>query len=286
MTYHYSLLRYVPDPARGEFVNLGILAGDDETQDWELRLIQNLRRARAFDDKGSLGLALAFAADLEDHIVAVEQLSGTSEAEPMSLQLVSQFSEEMQNIVQLSPPAPVIAESAESALDVLFSEFVVDPAAQRFRFRKKHQAVVSARRAYKQHEVPEEAVIEHAPVAAGPYTGKFDFAVANGRLVQLVHCWSFQLPNQVELAEQVKAWAWVVRELRDRGGRLETSDRAIEAGREVEVATVFIPPEGDQEDTAFVQARAAFEETGVTQLTPDDADQLGARAAELLHVTA
>src|SRR6266511_5505150 len=168
MGYHYSLLRFVPDPARGEFVNLGILAGDDEAEDWELRLIQNLRRAKAIDDKGALGLALSFASDLEEHIVAIEQLPGTAGTTPISVDFVGQLSDEMQNVVQLSPPAPVDAESAETALDMLFSELVVDPTSHRFRFQKKHRAVVSPRQAYRAHEIPEEAITEKAPVSAGP----------------------------------------------------------------------------------------------------------------------
>jgi hypothetical protein len=35
---------------------------------------------------------------------------------------------------------------------VLFSEFVVDLAAQRFRFEKKHTALASTRRAYRARE--------------------------------------------------------------------------------------------------------------------------------------
>lgn len=38
-------------------------------------------------------------------------------------------------------------------------------------------------------------------MTSGAYDGMFDFAVFNGRAVQLVQCWSFQLPNQADLAE-------------------------------------------------------------------------------------
>jgi hypothetical protein len=150
--------------------------------------------------------------------------------------------------------------------------------------------LASTRRAYRQHEIPDDAITEHAPVSAGPYEGRFDFAVSNGEVVQLVQCWSFQLPNQSELAEQAKAWAWVIRELGSQGGYLHVTDRelAIPSGEgEVEIATVFIPPLSDQEDTsAFHEAQAAFEETGVRQLTPDEADELGQSAALRLQLVA
>ena len=286
MSYHYSLLRFVPDPARGEFVNLGIIAGDDEAEDWELRLIQNYRRAKAIDDQDALGLALGFAARLETHIVALDQLTGTATAAPISLELIHQFSEEMQNVVQLSPPAPVVAKSAETALDLLFDELVVDPAAPGRRVVKKWPALNSVRDAYIAHEVPAAAIKRWAPVTAGPYEGTFDYAVSNGQAVQLVQCWSFQLPNQADLAEQVKAWAWLAHEVREQHGSLQLDERQLEVPRDVEIATVFVPPAEGQDAPAFDQARAAFEEIDVIQLTPDKADSLGQRAAERLQVAA
>ena len=35
MPYTYSLVRFVPDPARGEFVNIGAIAGDPWTSPYE-----------------------------------------------------------------------------------------------------------------------------------------------------------------------------------------------------------------------------------------------------------
>jgi hypothetical protein len=285
MSYHYSLLRFVPDPARGEFVNLGIVAGDDDARDWDLRLIQNLRRARAIDEEGALGIAFSFAVNLEDHIVALEAPDAErAEIEPISIEYVRRLAEEMQNVVQLTPPTPVVAASAEEALDLLFTELVVDPTALRFRFEKKHRAVASTRRAYRAHDVPVEAVTERAPVTAGPYEGVFDFAVANGAVVQLVQCWSFQLPNQRELAEQVKAWAWVVGELRQQGGLLILGEREARAHEDVEVAAVIIPPAEGQVAPAFEEAEAAFKKTQVRPLTPDEADVIGQNAAERLQL--
>src|SRR5918994_1994334 len=62
--YLYSVIRFVPDPIRGEFVNVGILAGSDESSEWELRTVENLRRARSLDEKGLLGLVWSFVDDL------------------------------------------------------------------------------------------------------------------------------------------------------------------------------------------------------------------------------
>lgn len=286
MAYRFSVLRFVPDPGRGEFVNIGAIAGDDDSGDWELRLVQNLRRAKAIDEKGALEAALSFAARVEDHVDALELVPGTA-VEAMSTELLERWSGEMRNIVQVTDPAPLVAESAELALDLVFSELLLDPAAQRFRFEKKHRAVGSTRRAYRDNGVPDEAVASRASITSGPYEASFDFAVINGHVVQLAHCWSFQLPNQVELAEQVKAWAWVVQELRSSGGLLRLSDRdvAISADGELEIAAVYVPPaDGQEQSHAFDEAQAAWKETKTWPVTADDADEVGEHAARLLAV--
>jgi hypothetical protein len=47
----YSVVRFVPDPARGEFVNVGAIVGSEESSEWGLRQIENPVRARAVDDR-------------------------------------------------------------------------------------------------------------------------------------------------------------------------------------------------------------------------------------------
>jgi hypothetical protein len=108
------------------------------------------------------------------------------------------------------------------------------------------------------------------------YRGKY-----NGRAVQLVRCWSFQLPNQEALAEQLKAWAWVVRELREHGGGQAETHRIAAADR-LEVGSVYIPPVTDGPNDAFQEAGAVFEGLEVAVFTPDAAGTLGSRAAAAL----
>jgi hypothetical protein len=134
------------------------------------------------------------------------------------------------------PPAPVVAKSAEDAIDGLFDELVVDPAGRQFRFAKKNEAVGSTRRAYRQAHLSTDSVAEKVVVHAGPYEQTFDFVVHNGEVVQLVQCWSFQLPNQDDLAQQVKAWAWAVREIRDsKDSATAGEDLTVRDGADVDV---------------------------------------------------
>jgi hypothetical protein len=279
VAFFFSVLRFVPDPARGEFVNLGAIVGNADSQDWALRQISNLKRANAIDGAGTLPSALELIGRLED------QLPGEDEgaiSNALSLDRLRALSYEMNNIVQLSEPTPVLAETAEEALDMIFEEFLVDPAAIRFRFERKHRAVGAVRSAYRSRDIPAGAIKERVRVEAGSFHAAFDFAVHNGRAIQLVQCWSFQLPNQETLGEQVKAWAWVVGELREHGGSIQADAQTIAAPDGLEVASVYIPPLAGRPTEAFEEARAVFDELQVEARTPDRAHVLADRAAAAL----
>ncbi len=111
MSFQFSLIRFVPDPARGEFVNIGAVAGSDEAGEWGLRLVSDLRRAQALDERGVLSDAVAYATDLAG-------------AEPISSAVLQRRSVEMQNVVQLSAPAPVAGCSVEAVLNLVFDQLV------------------------------------------------------------------------------------------------------------------------------------------------------------------
>ncbi len=45
MRYEYSILRFVPDPVRGEFVNVAAIVRSDDSEEWRLRVVENSRRS-------------------------------------------------------------------------------------------------------------------------------------------------------------------------------------------------------------------------------------------------
>jgi hypothetical protein len=153
-----------------------------EELDWELRLVSNLSRAKALDDAGLLSRAFEYAAGLEDNIAALAN-GDLTDAEMMSTEFLARGAEEMQSVVQISSPAPVVADGPGSALDLVFEQLVLDAARRSFEFEKKHRALGAVRRAYRSHGVPASAIRQRASVRSGVYGGVFDFAVHNGRTV-------------------------------------------------------------------------------------------------------
>jgi hypothetical protein len=197
---------------------------------------------------------------------------------------LAELSRRHRNIVQLTPPTPLLAESAEEALDRVFDEMVIDPARLRFRFKRKHIALGSVRAAYRRVGISRDTHLqERVTLQASNYSEPFDFAVTNRRVVQLVQTWSFQIPDQAQLAEEVKAFGWTVERLRDGGGVVATrAGLRFDVDRQVDIEATYIPPDENQVAAAFAEAIDVFRSCNVRQVPYLEADVIGRRARDLL----
>lgn len=286
MRYVYSLVRFVPDPARGEFVNLGAIVGSEESSEWESRQVENPKRARDIDESKSLEAVWAFLDDVGRQIDDFERSQETL-LEPeveLSEEWLWKLHIDHRNLVQLSAPAPMRAESAEEAFERLFGELVVDPA-RRKNIRTRQLAIGALRNAYVKHDIkPLANLYQRVALETKRYSGeRIDFAVTNGHVLQLAQAWSFQVPDQDRLAEQVRSWGWTVSDLRKDGGIVRPMRGPdLEVGRDVDVKVVFIAPAEDQDAPAFRDAENVFDTLGVRSLTVERADTVAARARRLL----
>ena len=286
MRYVYSLIRFVPDPARGEFVNVGAIVGSEESSEWQVRQVENPRRARAIDENASLGAVWSFidrvGVAVDDFEASTQSLFGP-EVE-LTEDWLWRLHADHQNIVQLSAPAPMVAESADDALESVFDLMVLDPAFRRHSFKKKNTALAALRRAYNECEIHKgRERRERVTLRTPHHDAIFDFAVMNGQAVQLTQAWSFQVPDQATLAEQVKAWGWTLQEARQTGGRIVTSAEEFNVGADVAVEAVYVPELSTRPSPAFVDAQSVFEQLRVRAVSHDRAGDVARRARELLE---
>jgi hypothetical protein len=286
MRHAYSLIRFVPDPARGEFINVGAIVGSEESSEWEVRQIENPVRARWLDEKGTLDAVWSFVDRIGRQIDEYEGSLSTllEPSEELSERWLEELHNSHRNIVQLTPPTPIVAENATEALDRIFDLMLEDPARQTYPFAKKHRALAAARGAFRRYSLERgRNLFERVVVRAAENRERIDFAVTNGRVVQLTQTWSFQVPDQEALAEQIKAWGWTVRRIREEGGSLEVdSVHRLEIPKEVDIAVVYVPPDADQPTGAFEGATGVFEKVKATAVTDDAADEVAERAQKLL----
>ncbi len=264
MRYLYSLIRFVPEPATGEFVNIGAIAGSDAAREWAIRTVGNLARARRFEEgRGLLKQALVaveLLGEMVDTAMGELELDGVprmSEAELLRI------SAEWRNIIQISAPLPAIAASAEDALDMIFDDMVIDPESRRRMRVGQPQLAKAIRRAFAEARI-DASLREKPAVEAGGYEDRFEFAVANGRVVQLIRTWSLQTAGPGELAKDVHAWAWIAEKIRAGGGHVTVDDQKLDVPKDVRMVAVYAPADSEEGRRAIGEARHAAAEIRAT----------------------
>jgi hypothetical protein len=287
MKHMYSVIRYVPDPIRGEFINVGAIAGSDDSSEWEVRQVDNPARARRLDERGTLTAVWAVIDQLgrlvDAHEEAIERPTLGVEA-LLSEMWLEEISASYRNIVQLSPPTPISAETAAEALDEVFAQLIVDPEPHRGGENTKHPALAAVRRAYRDAGLEKNQQLhERVVVHAGDHRERLDFAVANGRVVQLAQTWSFRVADQDALAESVRAWGWTIRAVKDQGGTITVNEREIEVPSDVDLEVVLIPPRDGEAAAAIDDARAVFDKLEVRPIDIEHASDVAAVASERLN---
>ena len=289
--YVYSVVRFVPDPTRGEFVNIGLIAGSDETGEWELQTVARMSRAQRLDDTrvllpqvmrqvAELAANLDAVTEARDALVPPRDLPDVSEA------WITKLSRDWANIVQLSPPQPVVADDAQEVFDALWGRMIFERKTRGREITTKLTALKGVRESLRHHQIERRNIWERPTLKTTSSHSPIDLAVHNGRVLHITQCWSFQVADQEALLDDVKAWAWTVRDLRrGNGGEVSALDRSLEVRSDVPIAAVFVPPEtGRTPTTTMEEALSAFADQDVraTAIPLDSVDRVGAEAAAKL----
>lgn len=262
MRYVYSVVRFVPNPATGEFVNVGAIAGNEDTGDWSVRQAQNPKRARSFGPPESLNALFAFLTEVGRRIDLSDALE--TAAPELSEDWLTDLHERHRNVIQLSPPAPLVADNAEDALDLVFSQLIEpDFTPEQRSYLTKHRLMSTLRTSYRQAGIQPAMIRERTVLSTGRLHTPIDFAVANGRAVQLAQTWSFQIQGHVEVAKEVKAWGYTIEALKVLGGVLDGAS-PVRVEPDVDIEVLYARPLTDAQRQVFEEAQAVFADVGAT----------------------
>lgn len=281
MKYLYSVMKFVPDAARAEFVNVGVLACSESGTECKVKLVRTRRRASHLADSKVIE---AFWSYLQSFRLEVDTAIAAGEEGAFTDKWLHSLWEESGNLLQFSEPAPITADRLDSALAVVAEEFLIDSTrAKRTRGPTRATAQARVRRAYSSLGLElGRDFVEHPLVSGSNHKEIFDFAVANGRAVQLTQTWNFSVRDLPGLTEAVKAWAWTVRDVRETGGRAELGRRVFDVPNDVDVQAVYLDPTTRAGQAAFEEAVHAFHEVDAVPVPLKDVETLGSRAVSLL----
>ena len=342
--YIYSVIRYVPDVFRGEFVNVGILVGRED-EDWEVRQLSNLRRARAIGKASQLDVVMALLTEIgelvdknneaislfedngtpqlwlddEDqrsqvdfrHMQSESEFSYSEESEESSygplvdqstvtvmqpweydpsepVRLTERWLEDLayshRNLVQLTLPAPVVASSLYEAVEMVRSTVLCDLRAAPISTMTKRHVSSALKREFARHNVKGKALQEHVSLMTSAFSEQFDFAITNGRALQLTQTWSFQTDDQLRILQQVKGWGWTVENVQQHGATIVTkSGLALNVNKGIPIAVVYAPPLEDQSTDAFEESKEVFEELRIRHATISSITEIAEHASRLLQ---
>jgi DUF3037 family protein len=283
LRYDYWVVRYVPDPIRGEFINIGVIAGKGD--DWSFRRAGSLRRASRLG--GSASQADTFLKRIEDAIasrldVVEAAIPGASSAS-FGRGEIEDLRVRMNNLVQLSDSKPVLADSAQQAADLAFELMIVDTDTD-VRHRSRVRVVQGLREAF---ELRPDLVrhLARFPVAAvGAQEASIDFAVEDGVVHQLSQVWAFDVKDTRHLQTQIRAWNYLIGLLRADGGDLVKKDRSggVEIPSRVEINAVFTAPTTSDGERQFEIAMDGWRGLGVEAIASSNSESIVDEAARLL----
>ena len=285
--YVYSLVRCVPDPRTGEFINVGAIVGDPESGDWSMRQVSNETRVRKLSGPVHLDAVHRFLTEVGiklDEARALMENEGTNGV--LDAAWLESLHYDHRNVVQLSAPTPMAAESAEQALDFLFAGQVIDPQMQsREPVVTKWTVISDLRRAYRQAAVDSRLIHQKAELYVGQHLhAPLDFAIIADQALQIAQGWSFRRADIDDVSTQVKAWAFPI-------GRLRAEDdaRVISAGetvsrisRDVDVQVIVAEPRTGEQIRAYEEASQVFAQVRASVHTLAETDEVGRYAAELV----
>jgi hypothetical protein len=289
MQYSYWLIRYVPDAARGEFVNVGIIAGRDGG-DWALRRVRSLRRASRLGGNAS---ALEPWLSRIERIIADHQappLFGSLVERPLSGGWLSHLSGRLNNAVQISESAPVEADSAEEAASFLFP-FLVAETSFLPAVRTRSRLVSDLRDHYESDAnlTFGQGLVPRPRARVGRQRGRFDFAVVADRVSQLSQVWSFDMKDTDRLEQEIQSWSFLVERLRNDGGKLSVKGdygllpETIDS--EVPISVVYLEPSDPtpgERTEVYLAAREAWEHLRVDAVPSNQLNQVAKDARDLV----
>jgi len=134
----FFLIRYVPDPVKGEFTNIGVLlreAGRDETA--RVRFTRDWTRVRCMDADADIGLLEALEGEIDRRLRL-----GSADPKPVLAMIEDTFS----NSIQMTDARASLAETVPAELDLLMKMYVEPLKVKQDRRRTGRAAIATGMR--------------------------------------------------------------------------------------------------------------------------------------------
>jgi hypothetical protein len=278
----FFLIRYVADPVKGEFTNIGVFlraAGKQATpaspapsQAAHVRFTRDWSRVRCMDADADIGLLEALEGEIDVRL----RLALNSAKESATKSIVDVIEDSFSNSIQMSEPRACLAENMAAEMDLLMSFYVEPMKVRQERKRTGRAAIATAMR--NQFERAGVWSLMRKRIAASIYTlpgdpMKIDCGYRPNGVVKMFHAVSLEAD-----VEAAKVLAYSAPRLRE--GVLRVEAAALELTAVVEpLRSVSDQAGGAFEDESSERYRFGVETMESQQIRVVTMNDL-ARAAE------
>jgi hypothetical protein len=240
--FRYSIVRYVPDPVRGEQLNVGVVVAADDPDFFGARFLSDRQTGRL--KRLGMGIDFGFIRDLADEMRASSRGEGElplghgAPTPRWSAAELERAAIEWANTVQLSRPLTALHADGNSLVDELFVRYVSDRSPRRERardrrwVRRKVSTGIRRTLVELEPEIDPDGVLHRDEKVDGALEEhRFDYALRNGHLVHAVQTLSFESSDLRSLKTEVDATAWAIDDVRSTHADLPISVVTIGGGK-------------------------------------------------------
>lgn len=285
MRFDYWVIRYVPDPVRGEFVNLGVIAGAGSQ--WQFRKVSSLQRASRLG--GSATATRSFLTRIGDSIdselhdvAALIDLPG----EHTSAGFLEDLRTRMNGIVQLSAPRPIRAQTVDDAADIAFDLMVVDNGPVT-RHRSRTQVAQHVLEAFTHDPQVSRHLARARQARVDNQRVDYDVAVTGDVTVQVNRAWSFTMRDTSRLETNIQAWSYMMGRLRAEGGELvrprNSKSPTVEIPADVQANVIYRAPITEEGKRVMTTALRNWDRLEIQAVQEGETSRLVREARELIE---
>ena len=265
----FALIRYVPDPVKGEFANIGVLLrAVDEKATAAVRFTRDWSRVRCLHPEADVEMLEALEAEL------AERIAGGSDERAPARPLLDMLQDSLSNSVQITMMQGTLAISLPTEMEQLLKLYVEPLKAGTTRRKPSGRVAIAGRMrdAFSQAGVWN---LMRKRVAASQYTQtgdplKIDCGYRNGRVR------FFQAVSLESDAESAKSLAYSAEGLRAGVYRVE--------GSELELTAIVEPISMTSDAELYGFGMRVMEDAGLRVLTVADLGRVAETARRELRV--
>jgi hypothetical protein len=269
----FQLIRYVPDPVRNEFINIGVWLRSSEGGESVLRFTRNWRRVRCLDPDADTQMLEALEIEVGQRL----RILPADDSKP----IMGLLADSLSNGIQITESKAYLAETFVAGLEELMQLYVDNPRRERTQRRGGRDALVAVMRRH--FEDAGVWTLMRKEIAAATYTKpgdplRIDCGYRNGIMKM------FQAVSLEADVIDAKLLAFAAPSLAAGVDRLEKTKLLLTA-----IVEPIGWPEGEREpdedrSALYLYARETMEANGIRVMATSELLNLAATAREELHV--